>query len=272
MLKSIIIFNYIFLLFFSACIQESSNVKNNKMVDIKNVPPTMWNNLSQKRFFFGHQSVGYNIIEGVKMNLSDNPDININIVEIDSSTNFNHPVLAHSKNGQNHDPKSKIDGFVKIMKGGMGDQVDVAAFKFCYVDFKEGTDIDGIFKYYKTKMDELSSKYPNTKIIHITVPLRTTQKGIKRLAYRLLGREIGIEDNLARLRFNTLIRNNFNNQLVFDLAQIESTHSDGQREFDEVKNEKIYSLVQNYSSDGGHLSEEGKYLVGGEFLLFLVGL
>ena len=34
--------------------------------NIKDVPASKWENLSQKKIYFGHQSVGFNIIDGIK--------------------------------------------------------------------------------------------------------------------------------------------------------------------------------------------------------------
>lgn len=266
--KKLIYFLIVFLVFLS-CTKEKSN---NLLIDmdyIKNVPQNKWDELSQKKIYFGHQSVGYNMIDGLIDHLKNNPNIKLTIAEGNDLGLFDQSVFAHSTNGKNEDPKSKIDAFYNIMDGGVGNLVDMAGFKFCYLDFKNGTEVDEVFKYYRTKMHELSLKYPNVKIIHYTVPLKTIQSGPKAIIKKMLGKSIGIEDNLTRQKFNTLLLNEYANESLFDLAKFESTYPDGSREFIEKKNDKIYSLIEDYTNDGGHLSKEGQYYITTQFLLFL---
>lgn len=261
----------IFIIFFTACIKE--NDRDNILINmnsINNVSQEKWDKLAGKKIFFGHRSVGYNMIDGIKAHLAENPNLKLNIEEGNSPSFFDHPVFAHSKNGQNTDPKSKIDAFYKELDGGLGDKVDIAGFKFCYIDFDNSTDINEIFLKYKLKMNEISDKYPHIKIIHFTVPLRTFQRGPKEFIKKLIGKDIGLADNTARQQFNDLLLNEFKEQPIFDLAKYESTYLDGQREFSIINNEKIYSMVPIYSTDGGHLSEIGKHYLGGKLLLFLV--
>src|SRR5262245_1546068 len=87
------------------------------------------------RVFFGHQSVGDNML-GVL------PDVfateGVDAPEIVASTQApasDGPVILHTLIGQNGDPLGKIAEFDRIIRGGMGDAVDVAVFKFCYIDF-----------------------------------------------------------------------------------------------------------------------------------------
>ncbi len=40
---------------------------------IKGVPAETWQKLSQKKIYFGHQSVGNNIIDGIKDIMKENP-------------------------------------------------------------------------------------------------------------------------------------------------------------------------------------------------------
>ena len=94
---------------------------------IKDIPASKWENLSQKRIYFGHQSVGFNIIDGVKDVMKEHPQINLNIVETSDESDFKVGLLAHSKVGKNNDPKSKINEFVSFMNSGIGIKADIAA-------------------------------------------------------------------------------------------------------------------------------------------------
>lgn len=242
------------------------------MDNIKNVPQDKWDQLSQQKIYFGHKSVGVNILDGIQLILKNNPTIRLNIVESNDPKVFINPVFAHAPNGQNGNPKSKIDTFYKTIENGLGDKADMAGFKFCYVDFNSKTDIEDVFNHYQLVMKKISFKYPKIKIIHYTTPLRTLQTGPKAFIKKILGKSIGIEDNIARQQFNTLLINEFGDQYIFDLAKYESSYTDGKREFTLVNNEKIYSMIPAYSDDGGHLSKIGKNKISANFLLYLLEL
>ena len=56
----------------------------NKIVSsrtLNDVPKSKWEALSQKRIFFGHQSVGYNIIDGIKNIMQEHSFIKLKIIE-----------------------------------------------------------------------------------------------------------------------------------------------------------------------------------------------
>jgi hypothetical protein len=99
--------------------------------------------------------------------------------------------------------------------------------------------------------------------------------GIKETAKRIfqLGKGSHKERNMQRTRFNNLLIDTYHGkQPVFDLARVESTWPDGQRQFSSVKSEQIYSLVPDYTYDGGHLSDLGKRIIGAEIIRTLAML
>ena len=116
--------------------------------ELKAIPQEKWDELASKKIYFGHQSVGYNIIDGINDIMKEIPEIRLNIKETKDPSNFSIGVFAHSSVGRNCDPKSKIDDFKKIMKSGLADKVDIAFFKFCYVDVRRDLDIIHVFNYY----------------------------------------------------------------------------------------------------------------------------
>lgn len=236
---------------------------------IETISQSQWDNLASKKIYFGHQSVGYNIIDGVELILKENPEIGINIKEGVNIKGFNKPVFRHARNGENGDPKSKIDAFYQIIDEGLGDNVDIAGFKFCYVDFNKNTDVIDVFKHYKMKMDKLSKKYPRIEIVHYTVPLRSIQQGPRAWVKKILNKSIGIDDNVARQKFNDLLILEYNDKPIFDIAKYESTYLNEDRKFTIVDKKKVYSMIPEYTNDGGHLSDTGKYYIGSKFLVFL---
>ena len=226
-------------------------------------------NWPKRKYFLRINRSDFNIIEGLETHLKENPNIKINIIEGNEIFVFEKPVLAHAKNGENGDPKSKIDAFYKIMENNLADSVDIAGFKFCYMDFNKDTDVKNIFNHYKIKMNEISMKYPQVKIIHYTVPLTIIQSGPKALVKKLLGKDIGVENNYVRLQFNKLLFEEFSDQSIFDIAKYESTYTNGKREFTIQDDENIYSLIPSLSSDGKHLSRLGKNSISEQYLIFL---
>jgi hypothetical protein len=242
---------------------------------LKDVPIEAWQKLSQKKVYFGHQSVGYNIIDGIRDVVKVDPKIKLNLVETSNPSNFNVPIFAHSAIGENTNPKSKSDAFANIIISGLGEKVDIALFKFCYVDFELNTDIPKTFDQYKNTIGQLRREYPKVIFIHMTTPLTTPPTGIidrvKRVIKILIGRPVAhIEDNLLREEFNTLIRREFGGtDPIFDLAAIESTHPDGKKETFERKGKMYLSLVPEYTNDGGHLNEMGRKVVAEQLLILL---
>jgi hypothetical protein len=242
---------------------------------IKDIPGSAWKELSEKKVYFGHQSVGFNIIDGIKDVMRENPKIKLNIVETSDSSEFNTPLFAHSRVGKNTDPKSKIDAFASFVEKGIGGKADIAFFKFCYVDVTARTDIDKVFDDYKTIMSRLKESYPRTKFIHMAVPLTVTKTSFKTwIKVTIKKKDIWeYDDNIKRNRFNELLRKEYNGkEPVFDLAKVESTHPDGRMETFTKDGANYYSLVPNYTDDGGHLNEKGREIVAEQLLILLAGL
>ena len=234
------------------------------------------NSLSKKNILFGHQSVGFNIIDGIKLHVK-NLNLNLNVEEISNFEKLldstQQSTIFHYKNGKNKFPESKINSFYEAIKNTeVTNNVNFAGFKFCYVDFNENTDINKVFNTYVKTIDSLNNDYPNLKIIHFTAPLRSVSGGIKGLLKKMLGKKSGIEDNYIRQKFNNLLLKEYDNQYIFDLAKIQSTYPNGKREFSVYKKEKIYSLIPSYTNDGGHLSSKGESIVSEKFLLFLLNI
>ena len=251
-----------------SCEKDNISKTTHKMNKIKEISQNKWDQLVKKRIFFGHQSVGYNMIDGLGMILKDNPNIPLKIKKGKSSDLFKNPVFAHDNNGSNRDPKLKIDEFCSTIDQ-IGSEVEYAGFKFCYVDLEKGTDVKDLFSYYKRKMKEVAIKYPDLTIIHYTVPLKSLQSGPKAILKKILGKDIGIDDNIVRNEFNDLLRKEYRDHFIFDLAKFESTFPNGERSFSEVNGKKIYTMVPVYTNDGGHLSKTGKKKIGEAYLIFL---
>ena len=101
----------------------SMQVENVPVPALKDISLPVWAKLSRQRMYFGHQSVGNNIIDGLQDIRKEHPEINLNIIETSDPQRLHMPALAHSKVGTNKDPKSKLDAFADLMAKGMADNV-----------------------------------------------------------------------------------------------------------------------------------------------------
>lgn len=246
--------------------------KNEKKQTISDIPQSTWDLFSEKRIYFGHQSVGFNIMAGIEDLAVDFPMLRLNLVETGDAGSIEGPVFAHSRVGRNQDPGSKNQAFRELLSNGLGATLDLAAYKYCYVDISGKTDIDAVFAAYRENMAAIHSAWPKLTLAHITVPLREAPITWKTKIKLLLGKTDLWEfaDNVARNRFNQrLLAEYGGREPVFDLARVESTFPDGRRHSFEVGGERFAALVPEYTDDGGHLNSEGRRHVAEQFLIFL---
>ena len=241
---------------------------------IKEVPAEAWQKLAQKKIYFGHQSVGYNIMDGVRDIMNKYPQTKLNVVETLKPEDFKNPLFAHSPIGQNFDLNAKSSDFMALMDKGVGNAVDVSFFKYCFVDITNETNVEKLFDEYKTRMSMVKDKYPKVIFVHITVPLTTKQHGLKGFIKKIMGRPIGgYEDNINRHLFNERIRKEYaGKEPVFDLAAIEATYPDGSAAIFESNGKTYPRFVSEYTDDGGHLNEHGRKKDAEQLLILLANL
>ena len=255
-------------------IQARTDTNKITLPSIEDVPGEYWAKLAGKKIFFGHQSVGYNIIDGIKDIIHERDFIKLNIVETCESAAFNRPVFANSRVGINTKPFSKIEHFKEIMDSGVGGKADIAFFKFCYVDIMRDSDPRKIFDGYKTAIEELKGRYPETKFLHVTVPIRSVPKGIKKNIKQsiksLIGKPGFLEDKLIRRSFNELLTKTYSKTEPFlDLALIESLNTGGFGCYVLKGKEKVNVMASEYTEDGGHLNSLGGIKVAEQLLINL---
>lgn len=259
--------------------KEEMTEKAGPYMKISDVPDEAWKELSAKKIYFGHQSVGNNVIDGMETVMKKYPQIRLNIEMTSDLRTIDGGCFAHSGIGRNMDPSSKINDFDRIVRDGMGNTADVAFFKFCYVDLNTNTDLDSLFNQYKETMDRLSAEYPKTQFVHLTVPLTTKPDGLKGfikkakdLVKSIVGKD-NMYDNKVKYDFNEKLRKEYGKSgKFFDIALSESSYPDGRQLFEKRDGENVQLLIPEYSNDGGHLNEDGKVKVAEDFLLFLVNL
>lgn len=249
-------------------------VKASEVRENQDISSLDWKKLSAMRIYFGHQSVGYNIMSGVSDLMRESGISAVSIKETKDPVDFDQPIFAHSPVGKNGLPASKIDDFKTIMESGIGEKVNAAFFKFCYVDIKSATDIDDIFRHYVQTMAGLQMKYPGVRFAHCTVPLQVSFPGVKSMIKKALGKPLtGEEDNIKRNCFNQLLVQEYGKSgLLFDLAGYESTKTDASRVYFKDGGKDIFYLNPDYSDDGGHLNTKGSRMAARQLIVFLQSL
>lgn len=260
---------------FYAC--EGTNMEKTRQpvtYFVEGISESTWEKLSRKYIYFGHHSVGHNIIEGINEVIAKNPAIKLKIIESENPHALTGPMFAHSRLGSNHYPISKVDAFVSLMDLGLGRTADIVFFKFCFVDIVAQSNVNQIFSYYNQQIKQLRNQYPPARFIHVTVPLTVVQSGPMAFIKSIIGRPIdGYEDNIKRHLFNEMMKNHFGDKdPIFDLAQIESTRPDGQRSTFKKDGKVYFALAPEYTSDGGHLNEQGRKIAAKALLTLLANL
>jgi len=195
--------------------------------------------------FFGHQSVGQNVLDGISSVYTAKGVAAPIITEMRAGETANGG-FVHTAIGENGDPVGKFAAFDSMLRGGQAAHTDVALMKLCYVDIRWNTDVDRVFAQYQSTLGALQPDYPEVTFLHVTTPL-TTSGSVKDRIKAVIGRN----DNEARARYNQLLRQTYGDQ-VFDLAALESTAPDGSQGS---------ALYDGYSLDGAHLNETGSAVV-----------
>jgi hypothetical protein len=208
--------------------------------------------VARTRVFFGHQSVGMNVLGAVPGVYADHgvsaPPIGYEGTQPGPNGGF----IAHEFIGENGKPLVKLEDFDRTMRGGMGRQVDVALMN---VDVDSSMDVDALFARCRDTMGALERDFPNVTFIHMTVPLRTEATWGA--------------DNVARERFNALIRGEYAGHHLFDIAAIESTKPDGTRISGSYDNQGYFALYDGYANGDGfgvHLNAVGSKIAATAFL------
>ena len=223
--------------------------------------------VSQARIFFGHQSVGNNIITGIKEMQEKTDNHRIRLIELGDEAKYPQSFLLQSKIGKNTDPKSKCDDFRRIIDQQLAGKIDYALLKFCYIDIDEHSDVEAIFAHYKETLDTLKARNPDITFIHVTSPLRHSPTNFGVWIREILGRRNRSKlANIKRNEFNELLRFTYSGDPIFDLAASESTYPDGRRESFQKDGKTYHSLIGLYTDDGGHLNQTGQLKVAADFL------
>lgn len=241
----------------SAIAHAEPIVVDHTSIDVEDkVVPQQWLDEARKlRIYFGHQSVGANILDGLDALARQQPGrygVAIEgyssswkigrLLEGDPLQRLSHGGIAHFQVGRNGDGAGKVRDFLDRASA-HGRAADVAMMKLCYVDFPSGkasqpaADPARLFATYRDALERLEQDNPKLRVVWWTAPLTN-------------------RDNQVREQFNTLVRAYAKDKgkVLFDLADIEAHAPNGRPMADHVGP----VLYAGYTDDGGHLAGRGQ--------------
>ena len=253
--------------------EGTATMPTSQLPQLADVDSASWARLAQRRIFFGHQSVGQNIMDGVAEVVTANPHIRLLVVETKDIDAMRAPGLYHGRVGRNAHPSEKEAEFASIAGGAFSSAPGVGMVKLCYVDVGPDTDPAALFDSYQRRMAELSARHPGLTLVHVTMPVTTSESTRGYWKNKLLGRRTARDLNAIRNKYNALLRAAYvGHAPVFDLAALESTRADGSRAFFRRGADSVFTLAEEYTSDGDHLNDAARRMVAERFLIFLATL
>lgn len=177
-----------------------------------------WTLLKQHRYFFGHQSVGSNLIQGLKgLGASDEHYAVTLQYAYQALSAFQGPGFFDKGVGTNYKPYEKISGFDTQVRDELkvGNNVDVAFFKLCYVDISDTTDVNALAQAYILEMNTLEADFPNMSFLWTTTPLTSVADAA----------------NVKRNQYDQAIRDyaSAHGKALYDLAALEAVGASGSR-------------------------------------------
>lgn len=207
------------------------------------IDATIFTTALSKRTVFGHQSVGYQVLQGVTMlagelGLSNPTYPDIESTSLPSTGGF----LAHFYAGTNGNAYTKTAEFLSHLQSGLAAQVDIVVLKFCYADLRSGSGYTPaqMFAEYKAWVNAVESQFPHIAVIYATEAI-------------VMGENSDGANNGLRQTFNNLVRAEYGaSGRLWDVAGIQSTDPDG--------NKILYGGVESLYS--GYASPDQRHIYG----------
>lgn len=200
--------------------------------------PDQRDRIKNERVFFGHQSVGENIIAGAE-------SLGFQFEAATSKDDYTQPKLGAAHLPANGEPLRKMANFETFVNA-IG-VADVAAMKLCWIDFTPDSDVNELQTTYVSTINDLIAKNPKTTFVHITPPLTTDAPNLNR----------------ARIAYGNWMKSTYGSiAVVFDLGEVISTRPDGTA----CEDGGSRRLCPEYASDSGHLNALGQERAAKAFL------
>jgi lysophospholipase L1-like esterase len=245
-------------------VNDSTNGSELAGTHSDSISAASWARLADARIYFGHQSVGSNIVEGLRDLSAARAGSQLRITR-SRERSAGVPALVEFTIGENGRPESKMKDFAAALQQIDDSAAAIAVFKYCYLDITPETNVEQLFASHRKALQEMRARHPNLTFVHVTAPLTRLESGPRFLAKRLLGKPTTRDANVRRNRFNAMLREEYAGEPMFDLAMVESTRPNGSRSFFNEGSDTVYTLAPELTSDGGHLNAAGRRAAAREF-------
>jgi hypothetical protein len=240
------------------------------------VQPTVtaetWSTLAGTRVWFGHQSIGRNVLEGVRALADSASGHGATIATLGDAASVpatGAPLVVEFPIGENGFPLSKLEGFAAALDRLGPDARGVALFEYCFLDVTAATDVAALFERHRTDIAAMRAKHPGLTFVHMTVPLTVDEPLARRMVKGILGKPTSRDANAKRAAFNAMLRQEYAGEPTFDIARVESTLGDGSRVIVAQGADTVYALAPELSDDGAHLNAAGRRAAAAAFLATL---
>lgn len=215
-----------------------------------------WGAVASRTIYFGHQSVGRDLIAGIKR-LNNDGAIGLSLIQTDDPTCLTGPAFVHFLAGTNRDYASKNAALLRLLNTRNHADGAIVLLKYCYVDMRDDLSPYTIFAAYCEMTETIQLEYPDVTVVHATMPLTTVESAFQARASQIMGRPTLRQASIARHRYNELLRAEFvGNQPIFDLARVEATRPDGTVAMFMSQGSAIETLAPENTYDGGHLTPQ----------------
>jgi hypothetical protein len=232
--------------------------------------------LAKVKAYFGHQSVGQNIVDGMLDLQKRYPELVWRVLDSTEGAPLGTGYMVHSRIGKNSNPISKLNDFVVGCDTDFVAKYNMSLFKLCYVDIRASTDIELYFNQYVAVMERMQACYPEHVFLHATVPLTVTKVNVKTAIKQILrvNKIWELDDNVRRNQLNAMLRKHYTaSGLLFDIAALETRGAEcGKPEGFYRAGQRYDSMSRNLSDDGGHLNSYGSVLIARDLLSFMAAV
>ena len=203
--------------------------------------PVSWHAVARRRVYFGHQSVGRDIIAGLEA-LNAEHGLGLRFAQTRTPSLLAGPAFVDFLAGENTRPVTKNRALLEQLDARELPDDAIVMLKYCYVDIAEGTDVRRLLHDYRQTVELIHRRHPDVTVVHVTVPLTSNESVMKWRLKKVLGRPTLRGANARRNEYNALLRATLaGREPLFDLAAVEG---DG-------------VLEGSFTHDGGHLNAAG---------------
>jgi hypothetical protein len=240
--------------------------RNDATAGASRAATSRWSAVARRKVYFGHQSVGADVISGVQT-WTDDLGLGLRVVQSRDPAAVAGPALVHFMAGDNRDFASKNSAMLRFLGARAEADGAIALLKYCYVDVAHDTNVDALFEEYWNTAAAVALDHPDVTVVHTTIPLTTVRSGLRSGVKQLFGRDVSRRAAVSRHRYNTLLRAEFaGSEPIFDIARVEAVRADGTRAGFIDGGVWIETLAHENTYDGGHLNHGGKRAAAAELL------